>query len=357
MFIVEATEAGLAGNAARAAMDALRRSGVDAGVHPTWDVLADAFRHRGGLRRALARDPGIVTGYVSDLSDRMRGAQGTRREVVVGTGGWLSARLEGEAAGLAPATMDAWLAAWGKPQTAFADGGRGPVDRASRIGLAHANARASDGTGCVFSIESGVDATAADVVAHVRGYGDHALVTSNAGKWREFARLGLRSGRVSLDLPEVEAGPVEVALHKSRAAGPMTLVEDTSLDVEGASVGVNVRWLLDSVAALEGRRATWRVLLAANDGRSVRVSEGVVQGRIARPGGRGGFGFDPVFAPDGHGSLTLADLEAAGAKDSASARASAVRALVAGVSPVADVALADIPAWAGPWQAHGAGTP
>ena len=357
-FVVEATAPDLAGRAARACMEALRAAGIDAGFHPTWEVVAGEFRSHGGLRVALAGDPSRVTRYVADLLDGVRTERrGQPTEAMACAGGWLSARMEGEAAGLPPDAMDAWLAAWGKPQTAFADGGRGPTDRAGRMGLAHADARASDGGGCVFSLRSDTSATVADTVAHARGHGDFALVTSNAGKWREFTRLGLRAGRVALDLPEVEAGPMDVALQKSRVAGPLTLVEDTSLDVEGASVGVNVRWLLDSVASLEGRPATWRVLLAANDGRRVRVSEGAVHGRIVRPSGPGGFGFDPVFAPDGSGGMTLADLEGCGRKDSVSARALAVRALVTGAPPVADVPLDGIPEWTGQWQAHDAPAP
>jgi XTP/dITP diphosphohydrolase len=56
----------------------------------------------------------------------------------------------------------------------------------------------------------------------------------------------------------------------------------------------------------EGRRARFRCVLAlraiggAGDGEGARVFEGVCEGFIARvPAGDGGFGYDPLFIPEG----------------------------------------------------------
>ena len=68
------------------------------------------------------------------------------------------------------------------------------------------------------------------------------------------------------------------------------LIEDTSLDVEGADVGVNVRWLMDHMATYENRKATWRVLLAVLEGGKVQVYEGVTQGKLVKPQGDSNFG-------------------------------------------------------------------
>ena len=65
-----------------------------------------------------------------------------------------------------------------------------------------------------------------------------------------------------MDLDEIDASPVEVVAHKATAAGVGVLIEDTSLDVDGADVGVNVRWIVDHIADFAGRAATWRVLIA-----------------------------------------------------------------------------------------------
>ncbi len=178
----------------------------------------------------------------------------------------------------------------------------------------------------------------------------YRLVTSNEGKWHEYSRLGLAVGRVSIDLLEVQAAPWEVVVRKSAAAGAMTIVEDTSLDVEGADVGVNVRWLIDGIEAHVGRRATWRVLLAVNDGTTVAVHEGLVHGRIVHPAGQGGFGFDPIFAPEGSRGATLAQIETEGGKDAVSARARAVERLLGGHPPAGSVILESLGDWDGGWQ-------
>ena len=87
--------------------------------------------------------------------------------------------------------------------------------------------------------------------------------------------------------------------------GELILIEDTSLDIEGASVGVNVRWLIDHLNDYIGRRALWTLLLAYRFGDEVIVYKGEVPGTIVSPQGESGFGFDPVFLPNGS-DLTLA---------------------------------------------------
>lgn len=61
-----------------------------------------------------------------------------------------------------------------------------------------------------------------------------------------------------------------------------------------------------------------------------RVVEGRVEGRLARePRGTGGFGYDPIFVPDGY-TRTTAELPAA-EKDAVSHRGRAFRELAAAV--------------------------
>ena len=69
-------------------------------------------------------------------------------------------------------------------------------------------------------------------------------------------------------------------------------------------------------------------LALALPGGRVQVFQGVVQGRIATERrGEDGFGYDPVFVPDGY-DRTLAELGRA-VKDEISHRARAVAALIA----------------------------
>ena len=63
---------------------------------------------------------------------------------------------------------------------------------------------------------------------------------------------------------------------QATAAGEGVLIEDTTLDVEGKEVGVNVRWMdfankdASDMDGFAGRKATWRVLLGLLEQGKVR---------------------------------------------------------------------------------------
>ena len=172
------------------------------------------------------------------------------------------------------------------------------------------------------------------------------LNTSNLGKFEEYKRLLAKYGCTleasHEDLPEIDADHLTVITHKASQLGEHVLVDDTALEVEGASVGVNVRWLLQHLPEYEGHRAASTVLLAYHQGDEVWIYRGVVHGRIVKPKGSNGFGFDPVFLPNGS-NQTLAEAK----PDSVNARAKAVEALMKGdlyeKKPV-------MKEWEGPWQ-------
>jgi XTP/dITP diphosphohydrolase len=168
------------------------------------------------------------------------------------------------------------------------------------------------------------------------------FVTSNHDKAREAAEiLGVELRSVALDLPELQALDVaEVAAAKAAAAyqalgapDSLILVEDSGLIVEAWNglPGAFTKWFLQSVgnegllrmlSAYDDRsaRAVCAVAVAAADG-SVRVFTGVVRGSIApEPKGSSGFGWDPIFVPEGHAE-TYAELGARKHKDSHRARA------------------------------------
>ena len=181
------------------------------------------------------------------------------------------------------------------------------------------------------------------------------LRTSSAGKLAEFQRFGLNiRAEPGEDLEEVEGTPEEVIVYKALAAGSGVLVEDTSLDVEGFDVGVNLRWLLATLkdrltaaASATPPRATWRVMLAIHQDGVMRVASATVAGHlVAEPRG-GGFSFDPHFVPQGH-TLTLGEMADLGTKDQCSARKQAAERLLAG--EYAQRPVAGIPAWSGTYQ-------
>ncbi|MDI6941893.1 RdgB/HAM1 family non-canonical purine NTP pyrophosphatase [Microbacterium barkeri] len=159
------------------------------------------------------------------------------------------------------------------------------------------------------------------------------LATHNAHKVAEFQGI-VASTRpdfevVSYDGPEpVEDGTTfaENALIKARAAAAHTglpaLADDSGVcvDVLGGSPGVfsaywaghakddaaNLALLLDQISDISdphrGAHYTSVIALVTPDG-GEHVVEGIWSGRIARePRGAGGFGYDPVFVPDGQGA-------------------------------------------------------
>ncbi len=186
------------------------------------------------------------------------------------------------------------------------------------------------------------------------------LATNNPGKVREFARLlgdGLditfetvaaRSGQ-QLSVEETGTTFRENAELKARATSELTgalcLADDSGLEVdalggapgvysarfagEGASDEANNEKLLKALAGVENRRARFRCVLSLVDPRSrtVHFSEGTCEGVIAAYArGDDGFGYDPIFLPDGFDGRSFGELSPA-EKDSVSHRGRALGAL------------------------------
>ena len=135
------------------------------------------------------------------------------------------------------------------------------------------------------------------------------------------------------------------------ATGQPAVADDTGLEVValGGAPGVvtarfagpaatyadNVAKLLASMAGVTDRRARFRTVALVRwpDGRELAV-EGAVDGRIAESArGDSGFGYDPVFEPDGGGGATFAELGDEG-KRRLSHRARAFRALASRLEAV-----------------------
>ncbi len=191
------------------------------------------------------------------------------------------------------------------------------------------------------------------------------LATRNAAKLRELARIlgakdpggrqirlaGLDEFPGAPDVPETGATFEENALLKARAIACFTglpaAADDSGLCVDalnGMPGVLSARWAgghgddlanLDLVLAQmadvpDTRRGAQFVCAAALVGPGAGAREwvvtGQVEGRLIRvPRGRGGFGYDPIFLPDGF-EQTTAEMTAE-AKDAISHRGRAFRAL------------------------------
>jgi XTP/dITP diphosphohydrolase len=117
---------------------------------------------------------------------------------------------------------------------------------------------------------------------------------------------------------EVAALGGEPGVHAARYAGPDATYAD------------NVAKVLRALEGVVDRSARFRTvaMVCFPDGHEV-VAEGVVTGHIAtEPRGSGGFGYDPVFVPDGGGGRTFAEMAPA-EKHAVSHRGRAFRALAA----------------------------
>lgn len=86
---------------------------------------------------------------------------------------------------------------------------------------------------------------------------------------------------------------------------------------------------LDKLGPGASRRARFRTVVTLVLGTESYVFEGQVDGYIARErSGSGGFGYDPIFVPDGFGGRTMADISEE-EKNSISHRGRALRAMAA----------------------------
>ncbi len=198
-------------------------------------------------------------------------------------------------------------------------------------------------------------------MARVLQPGRLVLASHNAGKLREFAELLAPFGMElvsakALGLPEpAETGTTFVenaalkALAASRATGLPALADDSGCEVAalGGAPGVyTADWAtlpdgsrdyghaMERVAREAGgnpdRRCAFvaTLVLAWPDGHT-EVAEGRTEGVwVHPPRGANGFGFDPMFEPEGGGGLTFAELPA-GAKARLSHRSRAVSRLTA----------------------------
>lgn len=182
------------------------------------------------------------------------------------------------------------------------------------------------------------------------------LCSGNQGKLIELRAmlpggirlLSLTDVGLAGELPETGTTLMENALQKARIVheqcGLPCLADDTGLEVEalhGApgvysaryagpqrDPGLNMARLLGELQGVAQRSARFRTVLALVDTEGEHTFVGDVQGHIANaPRGENGFGYDPVFVPDGE-HRTFAEMDGA-EKNRIGHRGRAVSAFVA----------------------------
>jgi non-canonical purine NTP pyrophosphatase (RdgB/HAM1 family) len=144
------------------------------------------------------------------------------------------------------------------------------------------------------------------------------FITGNQDKANFLTKfLDFPVAHFKMELEEIQSIDIEdVAEHKVMQAyaaveGPV-LIEDVGLSfaaLGGKLPGTFTKWFVDEIGieglcrmldGYESRKAFAQICYAYYDGSYLQFFNGEVSGEIAsKPRGRNGFGFDPIFIPEG----------------------------------------------------------
>lgn len=146
------------------------------------------------------------------------------------------------------------------------------------------------------------------------------LVTGNKGKLSEVRAIldGIAVvDNHAIDLPELQGTTTAIVTEKAKAAfhrlRQPVMIEDTSLGFNalGGLPGPYIKWFLESVKqeglvkmlqGFDDKGAVAKCVFAYATGPNdsdVTIFEGECRGTVVAPVGSGGFGWDPIFHPDG----------------------------------------------------------
>ncbi|MBN9380538.1 MAG: RdgB/HAM1 family non-canonical purine NTP pyrophosphatase [Chitinophagaceae bacterium] len=154
------------------------------------------------------------------------------------------------------------------------------------------------------------------------------FATNNAHKVEEIqAAIGdqlevisLRQAGIDIDIPEphatLEANATEKSATIHRLTGSDCFSEDTGLEVtalngepgvksaryagDGRDFNSNIEKLLHNLEGQTNRKARFRTVISLIINEKEHLFEGICEGRIlTAPTGGQGFGYDPIFVPDG----------------------------------------------------------
>jgi XTP/dITP diphosphohydrolase len=181
------------------------------------------------------------------------------------------------------------------------------------------------------------------------------FASQNQNKIREISALmpehihisGLDAAVFKEELPEtgdtLEANALQKARFVFKHSGKACFADDTGLEIscldgrpgvysaryagEAKNADDNIEKILAEMKECTDRSARFRTVIAFVDGNKEYLFEGIVEGKISNEKhGKKGFGYDPVFVPDGS-SKTFAEMELE-EKNSVSHRARALKKLV-----------------------------
>jgi inosine triphosphate pyrophosphatase len=143
------------------------------------------------------------------------------------------------------------------------------------------------------------------------------FITGNRGKFSEVKEIIPDIVQLEIDLPEIQDLDARIVikeklLEATKHESGEFIVEDTSLsfDALGGLPGPLCKWFLKATGneglfnisqKLGNDSAQVKVILGyINNEKQIQFFERVLQGRIVTPVGDNGFGWDPIFQPDGY---------------------------------------------------------
>jgi XTP/dITP diphosphohydrolase len=137
------------------------------------------------------------------------------------------------------------------------------------------------------------------------------------------ADLGITES-IPEDAPTLEENALFKARYLWEKTGRNVFADDTGLEVEALNgapgvmsaryaseecdAGKNMQKLLKELKGISNRKARFRTVVALTLNGETHLFEGIVKGTILEDlSGTGGFGYDPLFLPDGY-TKTLAEI-------------------------------------------------
>jgi XTP/dITP diphosphohydrolase len=156
----------------------------------------------------------------------------------------------------------------------------------------------------------------------------HKVTEINNILGNSFVLKGLKDAGITEDIPEtaptLEGNALQKARYVHEKTGRDVFADDTGLEVESLNgmPGVNsarfagenkdsdanIDKLLLMLKGKENRKARFRTVIALIIGGEEHLFEGIVEGTIISDRrGREGFGYDPIFVPEGR-DITFAEM-------------------------------------------------
>jgi non-canonical purine NTP pyrophosphatase (RdgB/HAM1 family) len=160
-----------------------------------------------------------------------------------------------------------------------------------------------------------------------KGYNEYMplyFITGNEGKYKEVKKIIPDIEQLDVELPEAQELNAKVILEKKlqtameKREGAF-IVEDTSFTLVGMKglPGPLIKWFMKSIgneglyklSGIFGCQAEAKVIIGyTKNKKDVLFFEGKIKGKIVAPKGEKGFGWDPIFLPNGH-TKTFGEME------------------------------------------------